>query len=259
MHAIRANPTWRCVVRAPRSTCRTLARRSQSSQADSTTYATGLRHVETNLYSTPRDDWSNIPASIVERTARQLHRIKGHPLHTLKSLIEQHFNNDPSILNQASTKSHDVRPHYAIVDALPPVVSVQQNFDSLDIPAGHVSRSKNDTYYVDRERLLRTHTSAHQVDLLRDCQGDDVGDRGFLMTADVYRRRVMTSCVCVCVGFLFTAHMNHLPFSQETRSTAATIPYFTKWKACALYLYPTSFRAFPLKCSIVVNTTGHRT
>ena len=59
---------------------------------------------------------------------------------------------------------------------------VTQNFDDVLVPADHVSRSLNDTYYVDSQTVLRCHTSAHQAELLRE------GHRRFLVTGDVYRR-----------------------------------------------------------------------
>lgn len=57
-----------------------------------------------------------------------------------------------------------------------------QNFDDVLVPADHVSRSYNDTYYVDSQTVLRCHTSAHQAELLRQ------GNTHFLVTGDVYRR-----------------------------------------------------------------------
>lgn len=57
-----------------------------------------------------------------------------------------------------------------------------QNFDDVLVPADHVSRSYNDTYYVDAQTVLRCHTSAHQAELLRR------GHTHFLVTGDVYRR-----------------------------------------------------------------------
>lgn len=56
-----------------------------------------------------------------------------------------------------------------------------QNFDEILIPADHVSRSPNDTYYVDPDTVLRCHTSAHQTEILRQ------GVKAFLLTGDVYR------------------------------------------------------------------------
>jgi phenylalanyl-tRNA synthetase alpha chain len=73
-------------------------------------------------------------------------------------------------------------PLFAVFDNLNPVVTTQQNFDSLLVPDDHVSRSASDTYYVNSETLLRAHTSAHQADLIRS------GLDAFLVVGDVYRR-----------------------------------------------------------------------
>ena len=59
---------------------------------------------------------------------------------------------------------------------------ILQNFDDVLVPADHVSRSYNDTYYVDSQTVLRCHTSAHQAELLRE------GHTHFLVIGDVYRR-----------------------------------------------------------------------
>ena len=74
------------------------------------------------------------------------------------------------------------RDPFRLFDTLPPFVTVKQNFDDLLFPATHSSRQPIDTYYASRSHLLRTHTSAHQSDLMRQ------GHRSFLVAADVYRR-----------------------------------------------------------------------
>ena len=51
-----------------------------------------------------------------------------------------------------------------------------QNFDEVLVPADHVSRSPNDTYYIDTDTVLRCHTSAHQAATLRQ------GKSAFLIT-----------------------------------------------------------------------------
>ncbi|KAI8030080.1 hypothetical protein LOK49_LG01G01622 [Camellia lanceoleosa] len=56
------------------------------------------------------------------------------------------------------------------------------NFDDVLVPEDHVSRSYNDTYYVDSQAALRCHISAHQAELLRK------GHTHFLLTGDVYLR-----------------------------------------------------------------------
>jgi phenylalanyl-tRNA synthetase alpha chain len=63
-----------------------------------------------------------------------------------------------------------------------PIVNVKDNFDLLRIKEGHSSRSKSDTYYTDHEHVLRTHTSAHQNELLAQ------GKSSFLVCGDVYRK-----------------------------------------------------------------------
>lgn len=69
-----------------------------------------------------------------------------------------------------------------MLDDLYPIVSTKQNFDQVLVPEDHVSRSPNDTYYVDPHTVLRCHTSAHQVEILQ------TGRKAFLVTGDVYRR-----------------------------------------------------------------------
>ena len=77
---------------------------------------------------------------------------------------------------------------FTMVDNLSPVVTVEQNFDSLLVPKDHVSRTKNDNYYINAEHLLRAHTSAHQRDLIK------TGLDAFLVTGDVYRRDEIDMC-----------------------------------------------------------------
>ncbi|KAI9770797.1 MAG: hypothetical protein M1840_003047 [Geoglossum simile] len=115
----------------------------------------------------PTDSWTNIPESIISTVSRRLHLQPTHPISLTRQIIESRF---PS-------------PVYEYHNALFPVVSVEQNFDSLDFPADHPGRSKTDTYYANKDNVLRTHTSAHQVDMFRANKS-----LGFLISADVYRR-----------------------------------------------------------------------
>jgi phenylalanyl-tRNA synthetase alpha subunit len=71
----------------------------------------------------------------------------------------------PPSLRQRSAATGE-RP-FAVFDDLSPIVSKSQNFDELLIPPDHVSRRPSDTFYIDADRLLRCHTSAHQNELLR--------------------------------------------------------------------------------------------
>lgn len=115
-----------------------------------------------------------VPETIQKCLGRNLHNRPNHPLELVKNKIYQAF------------------PNFKLYNNFSPVVTVKQNFDDLLIPADHISRSTSDSYYLENHeiwlripptaKVLRTHTSAHQTELLRQ------GERQFLVTGDVYRR-----------------------------------------------------------------------
>ncbi|KAF2256965.1 phenylalanyl-tRNA synthetase mitochondrial precursor [Trematosphaeria pertusa] len=107
----------------------------------------------------------NTPSSIISAIPRHLHTQPDHPLTITRQLIESRF------------------PGYKTHNELFPVVSVHQNFDSLGFPPDHIGRSRTDTYYLNKDTVLRTHTSAHQADTFRANESE-----GYLISADVYRR-----------------------------------------------------------------------
>jgi phenylalanyl-tRNA synthetase alpha chain len=74
-------------------------------------------------------------------------------------------------------------PGYKTHNDLFPIVTTGQNFDSLGFPLDHVGRNRTDTYYINKNTVLRTHTSAHQADTFRNNESE-----GYLISADVYRR-----------------------------------------------------------------------
>ncbi|MDO4779251.1 MAG: phenylalanine--tRNA ligase subunit alpha [Tissierellia bacterium] len=51
---------------------------------------------------------------------------------------------------------------FSIIDG-PEIETVENNFDKLNSPKNHPSRDLSDTFYIDKETLLRTHTSPVQV------------------------------------------------------------------------------------------------
>ncbi len=115
---------------------------------------------------------SNIPPKVLEKINKNLHLKKNHPIEIIKNLIYQYF------------KSAE----FATFDDMPKFVSTVDNFDQLLIPKGHPARSKSDTYYQDENTVLRTHTSAHQAELLSK------GYTNFLVTGDVYRKDEIDRC-----------------------------------------------------------------
>ncbi|KAL5713873.1 phenylalanine--tRNA ligase [Ranunculus cassubicifolius] len=112
---------------------------------------------------------NNVPDTIFSKLGLQLHKRDQHPLGILKNAIYDYFDKNYST-------------EFVKFDDLCPIVSVKQNFDDVLVPADHVSRNYNDTYYIDAQTVLRCHTSAHQAELLR------MGQTHFLVTGDVYRR-----------------------------------------------------------------------
>lgn len=72
-----------------------------------------------------------------------------------------------------------------------PIVTIEDNYDNLLIPTDNISRSSTYTHYVDRTRILRTHTSAHIPGILRELtKSSDWDDVLILLPGLAYRRDV---------------------------------------------------------------------
>jgi phenylalanyl-tRNA synthetase alpha chain len=72
-----------------------------------------------------------------------------------------------------------------------PIVTVKDNYDNLLISADNISRSSTYTHYVDKNHILRTHTSAHLPGILRDLpKKEDWQDVLILLPGLAYRRDV---------------------------------------------------------------------
>lgn len=84
----------------------------------------------------------NLTGSIQQKLDRGLHNIPNHPIAIVKNLIYK------------ATGSPVIQDlHY--------VVNTFDNFDALLIPKNHTSRRPTDTYYVEENLCVRTHTTAH--------------------------------------------------------------------------------------------------
>lgn len=123
--------------------------------------------IELDGTSYKTDEWTNVPPLILNLTGRQLHQDPNHPIGILRDLIESNFK------GLGYTFYNDFRP----------TVTTFQNFDILGFPHDHPGRSKLDTYYINKDHLLRTHTSAHEHECFQTCKTP-----GYFITADVYRR-----------------------------------------------------------------------
>lgn len=125
-----------------------------------------------NTYN--RDEFTNATQKILSHLGRNLYIRDNHPLSHVRQRIVNYFYS--TFINTRGN------PVFSIYDNLSPVVTVDQNFDSLLVPKDHVSRSKSDCYYLNKDYLLRAHMTAHQSELIRS------GLNNFLMVGDVYRR-----------------------------------------------------------------------
>lgn len=132
---------------------------------------------------------SNVTDGIQSKVGRNLHLIPGHPLNILKNRIAYFFEARAKEAEAAAAKaapsptatSKEVHA-FKLIDNVSPVVTAKANFDDLLVPADHPGRSISDTFYYSKEKLLRTHTSAHQREFLTS------GLSNFLVLGDCYRR-----------------------------------------------------------------------
>jgi len=120
------------------------------------------------------DEWTNITPKIINKLGKNLHIKQYHPLSHLRQRIVNYFYGQ--FRNRSGT------PLFSIFDNICPIVTIDQNFDSLLVPKDHPSRKKTDCYFVNHDTLLRAHTTAHQAELI------SMGLNNFLVVGDVYRR-----------------------------------------------------------------------
>ena len=119
---------------------------------------------EINGKTYPIDSYSNVPPTILSKLDRNLHLVPSHPISILRSIIESHFST------------------FSPVTPSSPILTVTQNFDELGFTPDHPGRALSDSYYLNKEYVLRTHTSAHEIETYQK------GLNQWLLTADVYRR-----------------------------------------------------------------------
>lgn len=121
-----------------------------------------------------RDDYTNVTDKICSFLDKNVYLQSYHPLSFVRQRIVNYI--------YKCFVSRRGNPLFSVYENLSPIVSVQQNFDSLLIPEDHVSRQKSDCYYLNKDYLLRAHMTAFQCELMQSGLND------FLMIGDVYRR-----------------------------------------------------------------------
>lgn len=120
------------------------------------------------------DEFTNVTTHLLSFVDKKLLLRESHPLNLIKQHVCSYF--FKNFIGRTGN------PIFSVYDNLSPVVTVKECFDSLLVPEDHVSRNKTDTYYINREYLLRSHTTAHQAELIH------MGLDNFLVFGDCYRR-----------------------------------------------------------------------
>ncbi|KAF7507552.1 hypothetical protein GJ744_010343 [Endocarpon pusillum] len=118
------------------------------------------------------DSTSNLSPSILKLLDRRLYAQRDHPIAITRKLIESVF----------------TQPTFQHYIASNPVVSTAANFDALGFPADHPGRSTTDSYYVNKDHVLRTHTSAYQHAAFQAMKQKHETPYGYTICADVFRR-----------------------------------------------------------------------
>ncbi|MBP6831973.1 MAG: phenylalanine--tRNA ligase subunit alpha [Deltaproteobacteria bacterium] len=75
----------------------------------------------------------------------------------------------------------------------PHVETDDYNFGLLNMPADHPARDMQDTFYLDNERLLRTHTSAGQIRAMRELGGNGTRPVRVVLPGLCYRNENITT------------------------------------------------------------------
>lgn len=111
---------------------------------------------------------SNIPPSIASKIGKDLYRVEGHPICTVKEMVFDYF--------------HDL----ARIEIDNPYVPVENNFDRLRVPKDHPSRARSDTFYDNDETVLRTHMTCYLYPMGKSETGRS--QLKYITCGDVYRK-----------------------------------------------------------------------
>ena len=81
----------------------------------------------------PTDEMTNLSPSILAKIGASLHREKYSPICLIRQRIQDYF--------YRNFTNRTGNPRFAVFDNMDPVVTLQQNFDSLLVPTDHPSRA----------------------------------------------------------------------------------------------------------------------
>jgi len=130
-------------------------------------------------FSSSASSIRNIPPRIEEKIGEKIYMIPNHPLNIIRNKIFDFFEND-KISTLRSKLPHEHK--FTIKDDFHPIVSKKENFYDLLVTDDNDTISPKNTYYHDEQNVLRTHMTAHDVQMIKS------GLKSFITLGDVYRR-----------------------------------------------------------------------
>lgn len=114
-----------------------------------TTINTKNEHLELFNKTYKTDKMTNITPSIRAKLGKSLHNKRHHPISLLKQRIQDFF--------YRNYIGRTGNPIFAVFDNVSPVVTMQQNFDSLLVPEDHPSRHPKVTYSYHNTTVQHIH------------------------------------------------------------------------------------------------------
>ena len=140
-----------------------------------------------NKYSfcTKPDEYSNVSSKITDSIGLNIYKNKNHPLGILTELIKDFFADENKL--KSKDLNLDKIQQFKIFNDFSPIVDVKDCFKDLLVEDNHETLSPKNTYYINKNNVLRTHMTTHDVSLLRK------GEEAFILIGDVYRRDTIDS------------------------------------------------------------------
>jgi len=115
----------------------------------------------------------NVSPAILEQTKLKLYMKPGHKVYETKLKCLSFFENKAKAVSWEG---------FSTFQNFEPMVSVEQNFDSLLIPQSYHGRRSTDVFYFNESHLLRTHLLAHLREIVI------LGKRTFVTIGEVFRQ-----------------------------------------------------------------------
>lgn len=144
---------------------------------------TGINPISRKFCTKPNieiDEYCNASEKIKSKIGLNLYTNKDHPLGILSELIKEFFISDS--FSKSREPQVDSQSKFKIYDSLSPIVNIKDCFKDLLVEDSHETMSPKNTYFINKEHVLRTHMTTHDVSLLRS------NNSAFISIGDVYRR-----------------------------------------------------------------------